>query len=92
MLQEENESLLEKVRTTSFSKAISWVLRRWVTLIFLIELVYHFNPSCSRAVDRYISFQLRLAEERCEEAEARARQLEQQVNLQEHICYFSRIS
>lgn len=60
MLQEENESILEKVCFSKSEEILSCFLWHCATLFNFV-------------------IQLRLAEERREEAEARARELEKQV-------------
>ena len=65
MLQEENESVVEKVK-------------QQITLIFNIHVSIGFMWGFSKLFLN-LDWQLRLAEERCEEAEARAKELEKQV-------------
>lgn len=64
MLQEENESVLEKVKLQAL---VCSVMKPLVL--------------CGNSINLFLNldWQLRLAEERCEEAEARAKELEKQV-------------
>lgn len=67
MLQEENEGVLEKVNLQT-------------TLICTMQCDEAIGFMCGfNKLFLNLNWQLRLAEERCEEAEARAKELEKQV-------------
>ena len=65
MLQEENESVLEKVMANT---------------IIIMQCTNLFKTGLSKFILN-LEQQLRRAEEKCEEAEARAKELEKQVKL-----------